>query len=114
MRNYSIASALFLLWMQSVDDVYHHWRPGSIHLLQPSRYIPGLGASVFGKGESFLQSLQDTDVCVVLLFACCMLVYSLTHLLTEIWERRILLNIYSPSGSCEELGEILIAYIVMV
>lgn len=61
-----------------------------------------------------MQSLQDTDVCVVFLFACCMLVYSLTHLLTEIWERRILLNIYSPSGSCEELGEILIAYIVMV
>lgn len=51
-----------------------------------------------------MQSLQDIDVHVVL-FASCMLVYNLTHMLTEIWERRILLNIYSPSGSCEELGE---------
>lgn len=72
--------------MQSMEDVYHHWKPGSIHLLQASRYISGLGRSVFNKGESFLQSLQDIDICVVLLFASCMLVYSLTHLLTEIWE----------------------------
>lgn len=57
------------------------------------------------KEESFLQSLQDIDVRVVLLSAFCMLVYSLTHLLTEIWERKIVLNIHSPCGGCEELGE---------
>lgn len=88
-----------------MEDVYHHWKPGSIHLLQASRYISGLGTSVFNKGESFLQSLQDIDICVVLLFTSCMLVYSLTHLLTEVWEGKIMLSIYSPCGDCEELGE---------
>lgn len=71
MRNYSVASAVFLLWMLSMDDVYHHWRPESIHLLQASRYIPELEVRVFGKEESLLQSLQDIDVSVVLLFVSC-------------------------------------------
>lgn len=72
---------------------------------QASRYIPGLEVSVFSKGESFLQSLQVTDVCVVLLFASYLLVYNLTHLLTEIWERKMVLNVHSPCGGCEELRE---------
>lgn len=87
--------------MQSMDGVYHPWRAGSIHLLQASRYTPGLEVRVFSKGESFLQSLQGTDVHVVPLFASCVLVYSSTHLLTEIW----VLNVCSSCGGCEELGE---------